>query len=227
MQNTMPSFFDKASATLKRLFQLPTLFVMPSYRAALEDLTIEVYVSRRKLPFLAGADAIIVPVGPDLKMVFGVAKMVRDYGADIVQHEANKVAPLPPGEAFVGTGAKYRYRYTALAVIFDNAKRPSPEYITQSVVKAVRMLRERGARSVVFPDMTENLLAQPNWITAEQRRETAKITARLTIDAILACGSNMKKVKIWCWVPENAEFFIQELKSLHQRERSISAGTVR
>ena len=221
----MPAFLAKASDTLKRLFHAPPIFILPAYRANLHDLSIEVYVSRRKLPFLAGADAIIVPVAPDLKMVFGIAKIVRDYGADIVQHEANKVAPLEAGDAFVGTGAKYRYKYTALAVIFDKAKRPSAEYITQSVVKAVQLLRERGVRSIVFPDMTENLLAQPTWITDEQRRDTAKITARLTIDAILACGSNVKKVKIWCWVPENAEFFIQEIKNLQRRERTLSAAS--
>ena len=42
----------------------------------------------------------------------------------------------------------------------------------------MRMLKERGVNSVIIPDITENLLTQPNWITAEQRRETAAITAR-------------------------------------------------
>src|SRR5205814_981953 len=113
---------------------------------------------QRKLPFMAAADALIVPVGPDLKMVSGVAKMARDRGADIIQVEANRVAPLKPGDAFVGTGARYRYRYTALAVIFDDSKRTSAEIITQAVVTAVTKLRAMGARSMVIADMTENLL---------------------------------------------------------------------
>ncbi len=217
--------FDKIKATLKRLTQLPTFIVLPAYRATLDDLTIELYVSQRKLPFLAGADALIVPVGPDLKMVFGVAKMARDRGADIVQVEANRVAPLKPGDAFVGTGAKYRYKYTALAVIFDDSKRTSAAIITEAVTTAVTKLRIAGARSVVIADMTENLLAQPNWITQEQRRKTAAITAKILVDAIVACGTNARTVKIWCSEPDNAPFFVQELKQLHDRERRSSVVT--
>ena len=184
----MNSTFQKIDTILKRFISslTPTIVILPRYRATLHDLTIELFVSQRKLPLLAGADALIVPVGPDLKMVFGVAKMARDRGADIVQVEANRVAPLNPGDAFVGTGARYRYKYTALAVIFDESKRTSAEIITQAVTTAVTKLRAVGAKSVVIADMTENLLAQPNWITQEQRRKTAAITAKIMIDAIAA-----------------------------------------
>ena len=213
----------QVQATLKRLFTPPPMAIMPRYRAALEDLTIEVWVSQRKLPLALRGGAIIVPTGPDLKMVFGVAKMVRDMGADKAQKEASVVAPLAPGEAFVGTGSKYRYKYTALAVIFDESKRTSPQLITSSVGKAMRMLRERGVRSVIFPDMTENLLTQPNWITAEQRRETAAITARLMLAGIMDAGSNIKSVKIWVWDKANADIFVDELKRFRQRERAVTA----
>ena len=221
----MNSMFDKIATTLKRLTQMPTFVVLPAYRATLHDLTIELLVSQRKLPFLAGADALIVPVGTDLKMVFGVAKMARDRGADIVQVEANRVAPLEPGDAFIGTGARYRYKYTALAVIFDESKRTSPAIITQAVTTAVTKLRAAGARSVVIADMTENLLAQPNWITPEQRRKTAAITAKVMIDAIVACGTNVRTIKIWCSEPDNAQFFVEELKRLHDREHRSTAVT--
>ena len=221
----MNPMIEKINATFKRLITMPTFIVLPRYRATLRDLTIELLVSQRKLPLLAGADGLIVPVGTDLKMVFGVAKMARDRGADIVQVEANRVAPLKPGDAFVGTGAKYRYKYTALAVIFDESKRTSPAIITQAVTTAVNKLRAVGAKSVVIADMTENLLAQPNWITQEQRRKTAAITAKIMIDAIVACGTNARTVKIWCSEPDNAQFFVAELKRLTERERSAGALT--
>ncbi len=221
----MNSLLSKIDGTLRRLTTLPTFIVLPAYRATLHDLTIELLVSQRKLPFLAGADALIVPVGTDLKMVFGVAKMARDRGAGTVQVEANRVAPLKPGDAFVGTGAKYRYKYTALAVIFDESKRTSAAIITQAVTTAVTKLRAAGARTVVIADMTENLLAQPNWITPEQRRKTAAITAKIMVDAIVACGTNAKTVKIWCSEPDNAPFFIEELKRLHEHERRSGAVT--
>ena len=209
--------------TLHRLFQMPSMVLMPKKRVALPDLTIELWVSQRKLPLLLRAHAIIVPTAPDLKMVFGIAKMVRDMGADMVQYEANKVAPLAPGQAFVGTGARYRYKFTGLAVIFDEVKRTNQQLITSAVGNAIRLLRDKGATSVVIPDMTENLLTQPNWITAEQRRQTAAITAHLMVDAILASGSNIKNVKIWVWDPANTQFFIEELDRLKERRRAAVA----
>ena len=71
--------------------------------------------------------------------------------------------------------------------------------------------------------MTENLLAQPNWITVEQRRKTAAITAKIIVDAIIACGSNAKTIKIWCSEPDNAQFYLEELKHIHDRERKAHA----
>ena len=219
----MNAIVEKIQVVLKRLTHMPVFVVLPRYRATLENLTIELYVSQRKLPALAAADALIVPVGPDLKMVSGVAKMARDRGADLVQYEANKVAPLLPGDVFIGTGARYRYKYTALAVIFDQSKRTSAELISQAIVNAVRKLRDLGAKSVVVADMTENLLAQPNWITVEQRRKTAAITAKIIVDAIIACGSTARTIKIWCSEPDNAQFYVEELKHIHNRERAARA----
>ena len=215
----MTSPLDTVRATAHRLFQLPHASLWPTTRVALQDLTVELWVSPRKLPLALRADAIIVPVATDLKMVFGIAKMARDMGADFVQHEAAKVAPLPPGDAFVGTGARFRYKHTALAVIFDQNKRTSPAIISEAVGTALNKLRTLDVGSVVFPDMTENLLAQPNWITDEQRSATAAITARIMVDAIVA-GGLMGTVRIWVWDARNAPFFKQELERVKAARRA-------
>ena len=219
LTNTM---IEKLKSALHNCFKFPTLLVLPRYRAVLQDLTIEVYAHKHALPLLAQADGVVVAVAPDLKMVFGMSKMVRDRGADTIQQEALKVAPLVPGEAFVGSGAKYRFKHIALAVIFDEFKRPTPEYISKSISNAIRMLREKGAKSVVVADMTENLLAQTNWITDKQREATAELTARIMVEAIIASGGNAKNIKIWCVEPANAKFFINELKRHEQEEKSAS-----
>ena len=222
LNETLHTKLAELQAIYKRLIYCP-ITVMPKKRVTLQDLTIELWVSRRKLPLVLHAHSIVVPTGPDLKMVFGIAKMVRDMGADVVQYEANKVAPLAPGQAFVGTGARFRYKFTALAVIFDESKRTSQALISQAVANAMLLLREKGAKSVVVPDMTENLITQPSWITEEQRRETAAITARLMVEAILAAGSNVKMVKIWVWDPDNAQFFIDELDQIKKRRQAVAA----
>ncbi len=212
---------EELKVILKRLTYVPVA-MLPKKRVSLPDLTIDLWVAQRQLPMLLRADAIIAPTGPDLKMVFGVSKMIRDMGADAVQYEANLVAPLGAGDAFVGTGARFRYKYTALAVIFDDNKRTSQATISQALACSMRKLRESGAKSVIVPDITENLIAQPNWITPEQRAQTAKITARLLVDAILASGSNVKKVKIWVTDPANTVYYVEELNRLKKQQHAVA-----
>jgi O-acetyl-ADP-ribose deacetylase (regulator of RNase III) len=218
----MSSPLETFRATAHRLFHLPHVCIRPTVRVALQDLTIELWVSQRKLPMALRADAIIVPVGPDLKMVFGVAKMARDMGADTMQHEATMVAPLEPGSAVAGSGARFRYKHTVLAVIFDKNKRTSPALITRAVGNALSSVRDLGANSVVFPDMTENLLAQPNWITDEQRHATAARTARIMVDAIV-CGGLMGTVRIWVWDAQNAPYFVQELDRVKKEQQALQS----
>jgi O-acetyl-ADP-ribose deacetylase (regulator of RNase III) len=215
---TAPSALDRASHSLRAILERHKFHYGPVYRphthVRLGDTTVELWVSPRRLPMLLVADAAIAPVAPDLKMVFGIAKMLRDYGADRAQYEANKVAPLQPGEAFVTSGAKYHFKYTILAVIFDNQKRTSPGIIRQAVRTGVQLATQRGAKTILLPDMTENLLSQPNWITEEQRRATAQSTAAMMAEAVRACRGMVKKVKIWVWEPAHVAAYEREIKRL-------------
>ena len=208
-----------AISNLKKGWRPASPSIGPTYTAKIGNMGVSLYVAQRKLPFRIGNtfvlnNAVLVPVSPDLKMVFGVAKMVRDWGADTVQYEAQKVAPLAAGEAFIGSGAKYRFRHTVLAVVFDENKRTSTDLIRRAVRRGAQLAAERGATSLILPDMTENLLAQPNWITDAQREETAQITAFALVDAVRACKGMFKNIHLWCWDPRNAAFFTNELKRL-------------
>ena len=206
-----------AVKNLRKGWVLARPLITPVHRARVGDLDINLFVAQRKLPFLIGNtlfqnNAMLVPVAPDLRMVFGIAKRARDWGADIAQHEALKVAPLPPGDAFLATGARYRFRYTVLAVVFDEQKRTSTDLIRRAVRRGTQLAGERGVTSLILPDMTENLLAQPNWITDAQRAETAQITAFTLIDAVRSCRGMVKTVHLWCWDPRNSDIYLRELK---------------
>lgn len=206
---------------------LPYIFP-PAYRIRVGGKTIELWESSRRYPIISQAQALIVPVMPDLKMVFGVAKLARDMDAGKVQSAANEAAPLPPGEAFVGPGARWRYQHTALAVIFDEQKRTTPELMADSLCRAMHLLSQKEhLGSVMIPDMTENLLAQPNDITSEKRLETAQQTARLMLDAILACRTSIKNVKIWTMTPANTEAFMAAMEKLEEEEAAASASVER
>ena len=94
------------------------------------------------------------------------------------------------------------------------SKRTSAEIISRAVTTAVTKLRAVGAKTVVIADMTENLLAQPNWITDEQRRNTAEIAALTMGTALRASKGLLQQVNVWCWDPRNADFYLRELKRL-------------
>jgi hypothetical protein len=180
----------------------------------LGDLTVELWVRERKQPVLAGA--IVVPVAPDMRMVAGIAKVVRDATANAVQYEALQVAPLSPGEGFAGSGGRYRFDVAALAVVMDNFKRTTPQWITEGILEAMRKAREKGATTCLLPDMTEDLLQQPRWITDEQRRTTCAPIARAMMDAVLNSGETMDVIKIWVWRKVNEDIFLKEMERLEQ-----------
>ncbi len=218
MNISLPENVQQDLANLRAGLKPPILLIRPIYSVNKNGINARLWVSQRKTPFLMTAairnQAMLVPVAPDLKMVFGIAKRVRDYGADRVQYEALKAAPLPPGEAFIGTGARYRFANTVLAVIFDESKRTSPELIARAVRRGCELANQRGCHSIILPDMTENLLAQPNWITPEQRRNTAEIAALTLGAALRACRGLMTQYNIWCWDVNNVDFYLRELKRL-------------
>lgn len=202
----------------------PVIFP-PYYRMRAGNLKLELWVSQRKYPWMSRSEAFIVPVAPDLKMVFGSAKMARDWGANQVQVEAEKVAPLKPGEVFVGSGSKYRWQRTALAVIFDNQKRTNVELLGTALHNAMHQLSEEGITSALLPDLTDNLISQPNWITDEQRGEAARQAARLTLDALVSAKPELVVVRIWCFDPRNADLYIEEMeKWQEEREAHAIAG---
>jgi hypothetical protein len=195
----------------------------PLKRVEVGDTVIELWERERKLP--GGADGIVVPVAPDLKMATGIAKQVRDWTANTVQYEALKVAPLEPGDVFVGSGGKFRFGTTALAVVMDGQKRTSPEWIREGVTRALVKLRESDAHTCLLPDMTEDLLQQPKTITDEQRLSTCKPIARAMIDGILASDADFDTIRIWAW-RGNRDVWMQELGRLAEDIRQGHARPV-
>jgi hypothetical protein len=159
----------------------------------------------------APGEAIIVPVAPDLKMAVGIAKWVRDVTADEVQHEALAVAPLPPGDAFVGRGGKFRFGHTALAVVMDENKIPTPAWIRDGVTQAIREARSQGAGTILLPDFTEDLLRQPQTITDEQRRESCRPIARAMLEGVLAAGDTMETIRVWVWRKGYEDVYAEEM----------------
>jgi len=194
----------------------------PLRRVEADDRVLELWVRERRLP--VRGDVIIVPVAPDLQMAAGIAKWVRDSTANSVQQEALRVAPLPPGEAFVGRGAKHRFRRAALAVVMDDQKRSRPEWVRAAVCEAIRAARAEGASTFILPDFTEDLLRQPRTITEEQRLATARPTARALVEAATESLIPGDRVVLWIWRRGTETIYAEELDRV-AREVEVSGGS--
>ena len=187
----------------------------PLKRIELDECTIELWARERKLPCNAGA--LIVPVASDLKMAAGIAKWAKDKTANAVQYEADSAAPLQPGQAFVGSGAKFSFNLTGLAVVMDDQKRTKPEWIASAIKRAMEVARERDADTCIIADMTNDLLQQPSWPTDEDRRNACLPIARATLDGIIQSNGAMENVVIWVWQKGVEEIYLEELNRLDAR----------
>jgi len=160
------------------------------------------------------AEAIIVPVAPDMQLVNGIAKWARDSTANRLQDAAEHAAPLAPGEAFIGPGGKFKFQLTALAVVMDESNQTTADWIERGIVRAMIMAREKEARAIVLPDFTDDMLRQPANISDEQRRETSTLVAKAMIQALLDNPDCMEEVKIWVWRAETRDIFLKEMDRL-------------
>jgi O-acetyl-ADP-ribose deacetylase (regulator of RNase III) len=193
----------------------------PERAVVVNGVPVELWVRERRLP--SRSDAIVVPAAPDLKLAVGIAKWVRDATAGKAQGEANRMAPLPPGQACIVGGARYRFDMTALAVVMDDQKRTSSEWIAGAVRRSLELAGERGASTCVIPDMTEDLLRRPPTVTDEQRRETARPIAAAIVKGIADAAGAVATVRLWMWREDLADVYRQELARAGSAERVPAA----
>jgi len=207
------------------VFAWEFLRARPVRRIRLGDTQVSLWVRQRRMP--RAAAAIVAPVAPDLKMVAGIAKWIRDSTADAAQREADALAPLVPGQAAIVAGAKYRFRCTALAVVMDEHKRATEDYLRAAVADAIAKARREAGDSILIPDFTEDLLSQPRWISDEQRRATCMAVAEAVLQAVRASSALAADVMIWVWRPGVEDIWAAELDRLEQQcERPSAARPV-
>lgn len=193
----------------------------PLRRIRLGNTRVSLWVRERRMPRRVAT--IVAPVAPDLRMIVGIAKWIRDATAGAAQRQADAVAPLQPGAAAIVGGGKYRFRRTALAVVTDERKRCNTELIRTAVANAIDMARGAGGGSVLIPDFTEDLLSQPRTVTDEQRRETCRPIAEAVLDAVRASAGPADEVLIWVWRPGVEDVWAAELER-HERTHSHPAS---
>ena len=184
----------------------------PVKKVIVGETTIELWVRERKFP--SRAEAIVIPAAPDLNMNVGIAKWVKDKTANRLQRDAQRAAPREPGTAFVGSGGKFYFTFAILAVVMDDSKITKPEWIANAITHGILQAQEHDVRTIIIPDMTEDLLRQPQTITEQARLESCGPIARAMLDGILSAPDAMETVKIWVWRSVNLPVFVAEMERL-------------
>jgi len=114
----------------------------------------------------APADAVVAPVGVNLRSVAGVGAMLRKAGGDAVQEGVADRAPAALGSVVIGPGGALAASHVLHAVVVSDrledilGPREEGALIHGSVLRAATrealLAAERlGARSVAFADLTE------------------------------------------------------------------------
>lgn len=146
------------------------------------------------------ADALVLLSNRLLWMGARVSKRVRDEAGDLVEEEARRYAPLPPGEAVSTGGGMLRVRYIVHANPLNEQLIATPELLATALDNALKRCEQLDARRVIFPDFTEQLVG---W-SAEQ-------CARALIEAIERSGGNLQEALIACWKQEHLPAYQQVL----------------
>lgn len=180
-----------------------------SRKVRLGNTSVSLWVRERRMP--TTARAIVAPVGPNLKLVDGIAKWIRDASGNKAQYEADAMAPAQPGTAVVVSGGRYRFRNAVLAVVTDEHNRTSGELITQAVASAIDAAAGTGADVCMIPDMSDDLLRQPDWITDEQRHNTAIPIAHAVVEGIRLSAGKVRDIRIWVWHKGAEDIYTSEL----------------
>ncbi len=171
----------------------------PIVRRRVGTCTIELYRVRylRNLR----ADALILLSNRLLWMGARVSKRIRDEAGDMVEDEARRYAPLPPGEAISTGGGMLRVRNIVHANVLNEQLIATPELLTRALDNALKQCEQLGARRVIFPDFTEQLVG---W--------SAEECAHVIFQAIWHNEGKIQTALIACWDNGNLEAYRKALE---------------
>jgi len=142
------------------------------------------------------ADALILLSNRLLWMGARVSKRVRDEAGDMVEDEARRCAPLPPGEAIHTSGGMLRVRYIVHANPLNEQLIATPELLAVALDSAIKKCEELGARRVIFPDFTDQLVG---WNPEE--------CAHAILEAIQRNEGRLQTALIACWDKAHLEAY--------------------
>ncbi|MBM4016917.1 MAG: macro domain-containing protein [Planctomycetes bacterium] len=119
------------------------------------------------------ADAIVNAANNDLQLGGGVAGAIRRKGGPAIQHECDRIGPIPLGEAAVTGGGGLKARYVIHAASMRLGEQTAEENLRLSTRNSLLRAKEKGLRSIAFPAVGTGIAGFPMRRCAEVMLEEA------------------------------------------------------
>jgi O-acetyl-ADP-ribose deacetylase (regulator of RNase III) len=157
----------------------------------------EYTIGNSKLALLEGditkvpADAIVNAANSSLVGGGGVDGAIHRAGGPSIMRELDEIRPrigrCPAGDAVVTSAGNLPAQYVIHAVgpVYRDGKHGEPEKLASCYRTALRLAREKGARTLTFPAISTGVYGYP-------LAEAAEIALRTVIDGLQSAGGNIE-----------------------------------
>jgi len=161
-------------------------------------------------------DAIVNAANNDLILGGGVAGAIRRKGGDEIQRECNEIGSIPVGYAAITTGGKLRARFVIHAASMQLGGRTTSEARRSSTAHCLRIVKDRGLKSIAFPAVGTGIAGFP-------LEECAKIMLREAAEHLRG-ETSLETVHFVLFEDTAREIFQRTWKKLQGELASGTAG---
>lgn len=158
---------------------------------------------------LEETDAIVNAANSMLAGGGGVDGAIHRAGGPKIMEECRKIGGCPTGQAVITTGGNLKARYVIHTVgpVYRDGKRGEPELLASSYINSLKIVTERGIRSISFPSVSTGAYGYPI-------EEAARIALHTVIDCIKS-GKAPGLVRFVLFSDKDLKAYEEALKGIH------------
>ncbi len=187
----------------------------PKAKATMTSLADRILIQQGDLTEM-DTDAIVNAANNDLILGGGVAGAIRRKGGDEIQRECNEIGSIPVGYAAITTGGKLRARFVIHAASMQLGGRTTSEARRSSTAHCLRIVKDRGLKSIAFPAVGTGIAGFP-------LEECAKIMLREAAEHLRG-ETSLETVHFVLFEDTAREIFQRTWKKLKGELASGTAG---
>jgi len=132
-------------------------------------------------------EAVVNAANNELRMGGGVAGAIKRKGGQSIQEEANKISPIPVGEAAVTGAGNLKAKYVIHAVTMALDFKTDEETIRQSTANTLNRAEEYKIKAIAFPALGCGVGRLPI-------ETAAKVMSQVVFSHLHKCESSLQEI---------------------------------